>query len=205
MRGWTRGRYLEGKPLPQRLRPPSGFGESSLRPPLPLGEGWGEGPQCKLPVWMRQGMGQRGLLGRPHPAFGHPLPKGEGLDLGRNQATPASDPLSLWERVGVRVSQCKLPVWMRQGMGQRGLLGRPHPAFGHPLPKGEGLDLGRNQATLSQRERGWIWDGTRPPSPKGRGVRFGTEPGHPLPKGRGVGFAGQAIRQQAVRMGSLHG
>ena len=41
----------------------------------------------------------------------------------------------------------------RQGMGQRGLLGRPHPAFGHPLPKGEGLDLGRNEATLSQKGR----------------------------------------------------
>ena len=33
----------------------------------------------------------------------------------------------------------------------------PHPAFGHPLPEGEG----------------WIWDGTRPPSPRGRGVEFG--------------------------------
>ena len=46
----------------------------------------------------------------------------------------------------------------RQGMGQRGLLpvwlGRPHPAFGHPLPKGEGLDLGRNEATLSQKGKG---------------------------------------------------
>ena len=129
--------------------------EKAASDPLSLWERVGvRVSQCKLPVWMRQGMGQRGLLGCPHPAFGHPLPKGEGLDLGRNQATPASDPLSLWERVGVRVSQCKLPVWMRQGTGQRGLLGCPHPAFGHPLPKGEGLDLGRNQATLSKRERG---------------------------------------------------
>ena len=40
-------------------------------------------------------------------------------------------------------------------MGGGGLLGRPHPAFGHPLPKGEGLSLGRNAATLSQGERGW--------------------------------------------------
>ena len=42
-----------------------------------------------------------GYSGRPHPAFGHPLPEGEGLSLGR--VTPPSDPLSLWERVGVRV------------------------------------------------------------------------------------------------------
>ena len=32
--------------------------------PLPLGEGWGEG-LCITP--------------HPHPAFGHPLPEGEGL------------------------------------------------------------------------------------------------------------------------------
>ena len=36
------------------------------------------------------------------------------------------------------------------------LLWRPHPAFGHPLPEGEGLGLGRYEATLSQRERGWM-------------------------------------------------
>ena len=42
----------------------------------------------------------------------------------------------------------------RHGTGRRGLLRRPHPAFGHPLPKGEGLDLGRNQATLSQKGEG---------------------------------------------------
>ncbi len=23
---------------------------TALRPPLPLGEGWGEGPQCKQPI-----------------------------------------------------------------------------------------------------------------------------------------------------------
>ena len=45
-------------------------------------------------------LGWGGLLGCPHPAFGHPLPEGEGLSLDR--VTPPSDPLSLWERVGVR-------------------------------------------------------------------------------------------------------
>ena len=62
-------------------------------------------------------------------------------------------PLSLWERVGVRVSSASSPLGTA-GTERRGLLGRPHPAFGHPLPKGEGLDLGRNEATLSQRGRG---------------------------------------------------
>ena len=41
-------------------------------------------------------------------------------------------------------------------LGEGGLLGLPHPAFGHPLPEGEGLSLGRNEATLSQREWGWV-------------------------------------------------
>ena len=49
----------------------------------------------------RHVLGCAGLLGRPHPAFGHPLPEGEGLNLDR--VTPAFGPLSLWESVGVRV------------------------------------------------------------------------------------------------------
>ena len=102
-------------------------------------------------------------------------------------------PLSLWERVGVREPRGKQAgvngnEWEREGYwgpspglrppsprgrgvgfgtGRTGLrppspdLGRV--AFGHPLPEGEGLDLGRvdrPSATLSQRERGWIWDGS---------------------------------------------
>ena len=42
--------------------------------------------------------------------------------------------------------------WERQGCWG------PHPAFGHPLPEGEGLDWDgshRPSATLSQRERGF--------------------------------------------------
>ena len=75
-------------------------------------------------------------------------------------ATGSSDPLSLWERVGVREPRGKQAgvngnEWEGQGYwgpspglrppspkGERGL-GDPHPAFGHPLPKGEGFSLGR--------------------------------------------------------------
>ena len=49
--------------------------------------------------------------------------------------------------------------------------------------------LTRPSATLSQRERGWIWDETRPPSPRGRGVKFGTKRGHPLPEGKRLAAA----------------
>ena len=57
-----------------------------------------------------------------------------------------SDPLSLWERAGVRAPGANGWLgreWVWHGMGGAGLLGRPHPAFGHPLPEGEGLNLGR--------------------------------------------------------------
>ncbi len=51
-------------------------------------------------------------------------------------------PLSLWERVGVRAPHAGTP-FHRLGKGGGGLLGRPHPPVGHPLPGGEGLDAGR--------------------------------------------------------------
>ncbi|GFO65834.1 hypothetical protein GMPD_37530 [Geomonas paludis] len=45
--------------------------------PLPLGEGWGEGASYR-------GYAGPGASNRPwhlpHPAFGHPLPEGEGMD-----------------------------------------------------------------------------------------------------------------------------
>ena len=56
--------------------------------------------------WERQGRNALGYWGALTRAFGLPLPAGEGLDLGRNEAS-LSLPLSLWERVGVRVFQCK--------------------------------------------------------------------------------------------------
>ena len=97
--------------------------------PLPLGEGWGEGTRKPCLWLLRKAHGRR--AGGPHPAFGHPLPEGEGLLAGRfsygpspqtnhggllpmnhSPAVPMSHgypppngppaPLSLWERVGVR-------------------------------------------------------------------------------------------------------
>ena len=83
------------------------------------------------------------------------------------RATPtaqaAIDPLSLRERVGVRATPTAqaaiAPLSLRERVGVREPRGKqagvngnewerqgywgPHPAFGHPLPEGEGLDLGR--------------------------------------------------------------
>ena len=94
-------------------------------------------------------------------------------------------PLSLWERIGVREPRGKQAGangngWERQGYwgpspglrppsprGRGVGFGTVAPAFGHPLPEGEGLGLGRSHrpsATLSQRERGWVWDGSHRPS-----------------------------------------
>ena len=79
--------------------------------------------------------------------------------------------------------------------GSGRVIGGPHPAFGHPLPEGGGLGFGRSHrpsATLSQRERGWIWDGSHRPSatlsPEGEGLDLGRVApafGHPLPGERG--------------------
>ncbi len=57
-------------------------------------------------------------------------PGGERQDHSLSGGERQDHSLSLWERVGVRVP------------GAAGLPGSPHPAFGHPLPEGEGLDLG---------------------------------------------------------------
>ena len=189
-------------------RPHPAFGH-----PLPEGEGYDSHPSYPLSLWERVGVrvsgassplgtagkDRAGLLGRPHPAFGHPLPEGEGYD------SHPSYPLSLWERVGVRVSGASSPLGTA-GKDRAGLLGRPHPAFGHPLPEGEGYDshpsyplslwervgvrvssasarwerqgrnapgywgaLTRPSATLSQRERAMIRIPLTP-SPSGRGL-----------------------------------
>ena len=91
---------------------------------------------------------------------------------------PPSDPLSLWERVGVRGLRCKQAVVATGRDGVAGLLG----------------SLTRPSATLSQRERGWIWGGSSRPSAtlsqRERGWFWGApvEPafGHPLPEGEGL-------------------
>ena len=188
---------------------------TALRPPLPLGEGWGEGGRCKQPAeYGKESHRQSywGALTRPSATLSQ-RERGWICDGTRvpSASSPPSGPLSLWERVGVRVLKASSPPGTARNP-QAGLLGRPHPAFGHPLPKGEGLDLRRYEgaqrklaalrpplplgegwgeggqgkqpagygkeshrqsywgaltrppATLSQRERGWICDGTRVPS-----------------------------------------
>ena len=252
---------------------------AALRPPLPLGEGWGEGAQGKPPagyskeshrqscwgaltrpsatlsqrergwvcdgtrvpsacsppsdplsLWERVGVrvakstappstarNRTGrAVGAPSPGLRPPSPRGRGVGFATVRGCPAhapppSDPLSLWERVGVRVAKASSPPGTARNP-QAELLGSPHPAFGHPLPEGEGLGLRRYEgaqrmltalrpplplgegwgegaqgncpagygkeshrqscwgaltrpsATLSQRERGWVCDGTRVPS-----------------------------------------
>ena len=89
-------------------------------------------------------------------------------------------PLSLWERVGVRATPTAqaaidpLSLWERVGVRE---------------PRGKQAGVNGNE-----RERQGYWGpspGLRPPSPRGRGVGFGTgrtglRP--PSPRGRGVGF-----------------
>ena len=89
-------------------------------------------------------------------------------------------PLSLWERVGVRATPTAqaaidpLSLWERVGVRE---------------PRGKQAGVNGNEW-----ERQGYWGpspGLRPPSPRGRGVGFGTgrtglRP--PSPRGRGVGF-----------------
>ena len=161
--------------------------------PLPEGEGLdlGRVPMASCPasdpfsLWERAGVrghlvasrpvptatdGCSRVIGDPHPAFGHPLPEGEGLDLGRvpMASCPASDPLSLWERAGVRghlVASRPVPT-ATDGCSR--VIGDPHPAFGHPLPEGEGLDLGRvPMASCPASDPLSLWEraGVRVPGP----------------------------------------
>ena len=93
-----------------------------------------------------------------------PTPSPSGRGLGATPTAPGRHrpPLPLGEGWGEGTTE-QAARWERQGKERPGLLGCPHPAFGHPLPEGEGLDLGRNEATLSQRERGWMRHFTRSP------------------------------------------
>ena len=96
------------------------------------------------------------------------------------RATPNIDPLSLRERVGVRATptaQAAIdPLSLRERVGVR-------------EPRGKQAGVNGNEW-----ERQGYWGpspGLRPPSPRGRGVGFGTgrtglRP--PSPRGRGVGF-----------------
>ncbi len=86
-----------------------------------------------------------------------PLPLGEGWGEGHTHGQAAIDPLSLWERVGVREPRGKQAgvngnEWERQGYWG------PSPGLRPPSPKGRGVGFGTGRT------------GLRPPSPKGRGV-----------------------------------
>ena len=241
--------------------------------PSPSGRGLGRGCSRQAARRVRQGIHRQSYWGAPSPGLRPPSPRGSGVGFATVRGCPAhapppSGPLSLWERVGVRVLKASSPPGTARNP-QAELLGRPHPAFGHPLPKGEGLDLRRYEgaqrmltalrpplplgegwgegaqgkqpaeygkeshrqsywgaltrpsATLSQRERGWVCDGTRVPSAcsppsdplslwervEVRVLKASSPPGTarnrtgravgepspglrpPSPRGRGVGFA----------------
>ena len=139
---------------------------AALRPPLPLGEGWGEGGRCKQPAGYGKESHRQscwGALTRPLATLSQ-RERGWVCDGTRvpSASSPPSDPLSLWERVGVRVLKASSPPGTARNP-QAGLLGSPHPAFGHPLPKGEGLDLRRYEG--AQRKLAAL----RPPLPLGEG------------------------------------
>ena len=71
-----------------------------------------------------------------------PLPLGEGWGEGTS-----------WQAGGVNGNE-----WERQGYWG------PSPGLRPPSPRGRGVGLGRvapPSATLSQRERGWVWDGSQ--------------------------------------------
>ena len=195
------------KPHPSEAQTPEivipAFQAVSKLPPLPLGEGWGEshthGPgrhRPPLPPGEGWGEGHTHGPGRHRP----PLPPGEGWGEGTSWQAGRS-PGNEWERVGFGTG----PHGNRTlSQRERGWVWGFAPAFGHPLPEGEGLGFGagltRPSATLSQRERGWVWDGSHRPSATlsqrergwvwgGSQVGFGTgrtglRP--PSPRGRGV-------------------
>ena len=195
------------------------FGARKANPSFPLTRPC---QNCPLSLWERVGVreprgkqagvnGKNGsgrVIGGPHPAFGHPLPEGEGLDLGR--VAPAFGHLRnrLWQFPGER------PIRHPAKAGIQGSWRGPHAPFPHSTPPGFPLTRPCQNCPLSLWERvgvreprgkqagvnGKEWErqgywgpspGLRPPSPRGRGVGFGTgrtglRP--PSPRGRGVGF-----------------
>ena len=130
------------------------------------------------------------VIGGPHPAFGHPLPEGEGLDLGRVAPPSATRETAVSKRQfsGMK-GQSVIPA-------KAGIQGSWNAAFPHSTPPGFPLSRVCQNCPLSLWERvgvreprgkqagvnGNEWErrdwgpspGLRPPSPRGRGVRFGT-------------------------------
>ena len=100
------------------------------------------------------------------------------------RATPTAQaaiaPLSLRERVGVREPRGKQAGVNDNEWERQGYWGGPHPAFGHPLPEGEGL--GRVAPAFG------IAPAFGHPLPEGEGLDLGRVApafGHPLPEGEG--------------------
>ena len=166
--------------------------------------------------WERQGRNAPGLLGLPSPGLRPPSPRGRGVrfgtdrtDLSRRFISRPSDPLSLRERVGVRVPGASTRLG-RAGKECPRVIGVPSPGLRPPSPKGRGFRFGTDRPDLSRRfisrpsdplslrERvgvrvpgastrlgtagkecpgllGLPSPGLRPPSPRGRGARFGTD------------------------------
>ena len=133
----------------------------SFPPSAPLslwGEGRGEGSQAKLPAV------------RP------PLPLGEGRGEGAQAKLPAVRPSLPLGEGGGEGAQAKLPAVrpplpLGEGRGEGAQINCPA-GYGTEW-QGQGCwgALTRPSATLSQRERGWIWGETRPPlSQRERGL-----------------------------------
>ena len=134
------------------------------------------------------------VIGGPHPAFGHPLPEGEGLGLGRVAPAFGHPRNRLCQNASsqVRKANPSFPR-KRESRGPGGVPTRRFPTPSRldsrlpgrvkmpPLPLGEGWGEGTSwQAggvNGNEWERQGYWGpspGLRPPSPRGRGVGFGT-------------------------------
>ena len=157
-----------------------------LRPPLPQGEGWGEGTRCKHPA----GKGREGMprvIGAPSPGLRPPSPKGRGVGFGTDRpdlsrrfiSRPLRPPLPQGEGWG-EGTRCKHPA----GKGREGMprvIGAPSPGLRPPSPKGRGVGFGTDRPDLSRR---FISRPLRPPLPQGEGWGEGTRCKHPAGKGR---------------------
>ena len=182
---------------------------AALRPPLPLGEGWGEGAQGKQPAgYGKESTGR--AVGEPSPGLRPPSPKGRGVGFATvrgcpAQAPPPSGPLSLWERVGVRVLKASSPPGTARNRTGRAV-GEPSPGLRPPSPRGRGVGFATvrgcpahapppsDPLSLWERVGVRVLKASSPPgTARNRTSRAVGEPSPglrpPSPRGRGVGFA----------------
>ena len=226
--GAVEGCYSAVSPLHPAWIP--AFAGVSKLPPLPLGEGWGEGTSWQAGRCQRQRMGAAGLLGaltRPSATLSQ-RERGWIWDGSHRPSATLSQRERgwIWDGSPRLRPPAKQAVSKRQFPGTKGqsvipakagIQGRwrrataPFPRStppGFPLsrvcqncplslwervgvrePRGEQAGVNGNEW-----ERQGYWGpspGLRPPSPRGRGVGFGTDRTGlrpPSPRGRGVGF-----------------